>query len=439
MGNTLKASQEGLDKIGKAIDGKCWKRNCIAWQQAADASEATLKRFWGKKPIRRQFFIRICDAAGVNWQEVAEACSIKETKLPLESNPDTPSQGTRCRRVWGRDKLIQKILDRLTDLQEVPILSLTGGAGYGKTEVASQIAKIARNKNLFADVLWVKARDTDLVDGCITESENNEDLNWNRFLHEIAHQLDKCPTEKVRQRLKEEKRLIVLDNAETSKIEEIVTNLVEMLNPSRVLLTSRMKTNAPFVRAIEIQGLDPTSSSNLLQDEAEYQEIPELLAATSDQLKRIHDLSCGAPLALHFISGRVLDDRALEPVLLALKEASGDVEKFYEFSLQTAWQRISDSSKNVLRYMGNSGAGVTWEELLGAGNVEELECQQARRELRRWYLIEDELDVKGNQRYNLHPWVRRSLQVKLVDRWEPSLEELEQIFKWKFELSIEIE
>ncbi|NJL67488.1 MAG: AAA family ATPase [Microcoleus sp. SM1_3_4] len=400
---------------------------CKKFRLQCEANKYASKRGDLKDLFRRHKPELVREVTALEGEEIAAA---------PESNSEIPSQGTRCRRVWGRDNLIQKILDRLTDLQEVPILSLTGGAGYGKTEVASQIAKIARNKHLFADVLWVKARDTDLVDGCIIESESNEVLNWNKFLHEIAHQLDKCPTERVRQRLKEEKRLIVLDNAETSNIEEIVTNLVEMLNPSRVLLTSRMKTNAPFVGAIEIEGLDPASSYSLLQDEAEYKKIPELLAATSEQLDRIHDLSCGAPLALHFIIGRVLDDRALEPVLLALKEASGDVEKFYEFSLQTAWQRISDSSKNVLRYMGNSDAGVTWEELLGAGNVEELECQQARRELRRWYLIEDALDAKGNQRYNLHPWVRCSLKKKLVDKWEPSLAELEQIFKWKFDLII---
>ena len=369
---------------------------------------------------------------------VREVTSVEagEITAKFESQPEIQTQGTRCRRVWGRDPLIEKILDLLTDLQEVPILSLTGGAGYGKTEVASQIAKIARKRNLFADVLWVKARDTDLIDGCITNSERNEVLNWNKFLHEIAHQLDKCPTERVCQRLKEEKRLIVLDNAETSQVEEIVTNLVEMLNPSRVLLTSRMKTHAPFVGAIEIEGLDRASSYNLLQDEAQCQNIPALLEASLEQLDRVHDLSRGAPLALHFIIGRVLHDRALEPVLLALKDASGDVEKFYEFSLQTAWHRISNSSKNVLYYMGNSDAGVTWEELLGAEKIEGLDCQQARRELRRWYLIEDELDAKGNQRYDLHPWVRRSLQGKLVDKWEQSLQKLEEIALWKFGINI---
>jgi len=83
MANTLRASQQGLDKVEKAIDGKGWKRNSIMWQQAADTSEATLKRFWRKTPIKRLCFIRICKAVGVNWEEIAEPSEIKETELPV--------------------------------------------------------------------------------------------------------------------------------------------------------------------------------------------------------------------------------------------------------------------------------------------------------------------------------------------------------------------
>jgi hypothetical protein len=85
MANTLRASQQGLDKVEKAIDGKGWKRNSIMWQQAADTSEATLKRFWRKTPIKRLCFIRICKAVGVNWEEIAEPSEIKETELPVVS------------------------------------------------------------------------------------------------------------------------------------------------------------------------------------------------------------------------------------------------------------------------------------------------------------------------------------------------------------------
>jgi len=342
---------------------------------------------------------------------------------------------SRCRKVWGRETLAEEVLSRLNDPQELPILSLSGGAGYGKTEVAAEVAKAALDRHLFARVLWVKARETELAGDKITDSQRDEALNWNQFLDEIAHQLDGCPLERVRQRLKEEKRLIVLDNAETARVEDILAKLVEMLEPSRVLLTTRARTNLPFVGTMDIRGLEESPSYSLLRDEAEHRNVPALLNASSDRLQQVYQLSCGAPLALHFIVGRVLDDGFLEPVLSALEDASLDVEKFYEFSLKTAWERISDATKSVLSYIGDANAGVTWEELSGARQVPESEWNVARRELRRWYLIEDETDAKGNLRYNIHPWVRRSLRGGLVDKWEMSLSELEQLAKWKYGIS----
>jgi hypothetical protein len=110
---------------------------------------------------------------------------------------------TRCRQVWGRENLIEQILNRLNDPQELSILSLTGGAGYGKTEAATKIAQAALNRNLFAYVLWVTARQTELVDGSISQEQRREALNWDKFLHEIAHQLA-CPVERVQQRLREQ-------------------------------------------------------------------------------------------------------------------------------------------------------------------------------------------------------------------------------------------
>nr|WP_275974037.1 NB-ARC domain-containing protein [Argonema galeatum] len=331
--------------------------------------------------------------------------------------------------------MIELILNRLSDPQELSILSLSGSAGYGKTEAASVVAKEALQRNLFADVLWVTARQTELVDGCISQENQFDALNWHHFLNQIAHQLA-CPIERVNQHLREQKYLIVLDNAETSQVENILANLVKMLNPSRALLTSRLKTKPPYVGLIQIQGLEEEWSYKLLRDEAEYNNISALSEASNEQLYRVYKLSCGAPLALHFIVGRILDDRALDPVLSALEQASGEVEEFYKFSLEIAWQRISNIAKNVLGYMGRSDASVTLLELFDAGKVQECEWNKAKRELKRWYLIEDVQDAKGNQRYDLHPWIRSSLRGELVNTWQPSLQDFEQIAKSKFDIDI---
>jgi hypothetical protein len=372
-----------------------------------------------------------------------EAKAIATQNTCFNKNPDEETKhqrglfvpNNRCRTVWGRKDLIAQILNRLADPNELSIFSLSGAAGYGKTEAASVVAQTAIKSNLFADVLWVTARQTELVDGRISATNEYEALNWNQFLNQIAHQLA-CPIERVQQRLREEKLLVVLDNAETSQVEDILANLVKMLNPSRALLTSRLKTNPQFVGLIPIQGLDKESSHSLLRDEATYKDIPAILQASDRQLDRVYELSCGAPLALHFIVGRVLDDRDLEPVLSALEKASGEVEAFYQFSLETAWQRINNTAKNVLRYMGRADASVTLAELSGANWVKESDWHQVQRDLKRWYLIEEVQDTQGSLRYDLHPWVRSSVRGELVDKWQPSLQDLAKIAVWKFGIDL---
>lgn len=368
-----------------------------------------------------------------------EAILLKNTEAVLDENLDKYDRGMwipnlRCRQVWGRDRFREEVLQRLNDRQEDLILSLCGSAGYGKTEVACLVAKAAIEKNLFADVLWVKARDTEFLDGQISRPAKDESLSWHQLLQEIAHQLDGCSVNQVHQRLKQEKRLIILDNAETAQLEDILPRLNQMLNPSRVLLTSRFQTHAAYVGLLNIPALEKEFADQLLEDEAKRKDVPALLQASREQLDKIYELSCGAPLALHFIVGRVLDDGRLEPVLSALKQASGDVEKIYEFSLSTAWQRIGEATKKLLHYMGNADAGVTWEELLGTNQIQEEDWNLAQRELKRWYLMEEEKDSKGKARYNLHPWVRRSLRGGLVEKWQRSLSEWEQIAKWKYDI-----
>ncbi len=465
MADSLKASTRGIERVDLARRKKKWNRTAAAWYKEAFTSRATLNRFWARQPIRRATFIAICAAVGLEWQTVAEteagetdrqtadpaALTEPAPNDPQPTHPSGPGKkpqtegddaarsrglyipNARCRRIWGRTPLIEKILHSLSDPQELSILSLSGGAGYGKTEVAGQVAKAALAQNYFADVLWVTARQTELVDGRISQAGQYDVLNWNKFLHEIAHQLA-CPVEKVQQHLKSDRLLVVLDNAETAAIEDILCQLVRFLEPSRALLTSRLKTKPPYVKLLPIQGLEQQWSHRLLRHEAACSDIPALLQASDDDLDRIHQLSCGAPLALHFVVGRVLHDCSLDPVLVELDQASGQVEPFYQFCLETTWQRIGTAAKDVLRYMGRVDAGVTRAELMGAWKLPDSSLNMALSELRRWYFLEDQQDVKGNWRFTLHPWVRSSLRSGLVETWQPSLQELEQIAAWKFEV-----
>lgn len=339
--------------------------------------------------------------------------------------------GPRCRVVWGRDDLTREILLRLDDSKEPVILSLSGGPGYGKTEVARQAAKQVLAQDIFADVLWITAIQTEFVAGRISHKTRHGLLSWDDFLNELATQLS-CPVSQVRRCLREEKLLIVLDNAEDADVEAILPSLANMCNPSRGLITSREEKQAPYIGLIQTSGLERRWSHRLLLDEAEYHDIPAILHASDEELDKVHELSCGAPLALHFVVGRVLHDQILEPVLFELEQASPQVAEFYKFCLGTAWCRISNAAKDVLRYMGYmADRSVSWSELAEPWNLPRPALNEALADLQRWHLIEVQRDTQGNLWYDLHPWVRNSIRGRLVDDWQPSPEDVERVVEWK--------
>jgi hypothetical protein len=443
--------QEPLKKASEVLTGETdWpKETPNGYLYADGVSEATWKRFlYGTDPINTKVYKVFCEILNLNWKELVDdslrsrrpANHDREEKAnDIEDRRRTRGEhipGTRCRIVWGRDDLTARVTSCLADSQELPILSLSGFAGYGKTEAATKIARTALDKNIFSDVLWVKARDTDLGETRITGETQAEALNWDEFIYRLSCQLD-CPPEQeqVQKYLREEKLLVVLDNAETADIENILSKLVYMLNPSRTLLTSRLKNNLQYVRLIECSGLEEKWSRSLLLDEAEHRNVPALLQASDEQLCRVHHLSCGAPLALHFVVGSVGDDESLDPVLSALEQADREVEVFYQFTLETAWQRITDTAKEFLRQMAKVDAGVTPAELCGVLNLSNSDARVTRNQLKRWSLILDEKDVKGNQRYDLHPWVRSAIRSGLIEKFKPpSFEELERWANWKYNL-----
>lgn len=355
------------------------------------------------------------------------------TNASLSSGQFIP--GSRCRKVFGREELTETILDHFKTPDSTPILCLGGVAGYGKTEVATGVAKSAIDKSIFDDVAWVSIRESELSETFVSATfvsanRSSELVQWKDVLYDLSRQLN-CPAdrESVQTHLRDRKWLVVLDNAETSELNDILPKLVKILGPRRALLTSRVNVPLPFVKVVDCPGLSESSSRALLMDEAKDGCIDALLSASEAQIQRLYQLSCGAPLALHFIVGRVRDDEVLDPVLDALEEAKGEVEVFYRFALETAWQRMSDRAKEFLCYMAKADASVTLEELQRVLQTTEAEARESRIQLKRWSMI-----LSNGGRDDLHPWVRRSVRSNLQTQWEnsSSRDELGRIAEWKY-------
>ncbi|HZG40146.1 MAG TPA: hypothetical protein VEZ50_15825 [Nodosilinea sp.] len=68
----LKASREGLGLVENTIRHRGWGQQSAAWYDRAHVSLATLRRFWQRIPISAGSFKAICEAAQVDWQQVAD-------------------------------------------------------------------------------------------------------------------------------------------------------------------------------------------------------------------------------------------------------------------------------------------------------------------------------------------------------------------------------
>ncbi len=95
MADSVRASRQGLEIVDQARYRKGWRKQVtVQWWEIAHTSQATLKRFWQRKPIERQAFIAICRAVGIDWEEVVEYNKIqdpqsrKATRVPHNSKSE---------------------------------------------------------------------------------------------------------------------------------------------------------------------------------------------------------------------------------------------------------------------------------------------------------------------------------------------------------------
>ncbi len=140
----LKASPEGLQVVDQAIKQRGWGHQSAVWYDRAHVSLGTLRRFWQRIPIRAECFVAICEAAGVDWQQVIAA----NNEALAEPSPEDVY---RVNGWVGRTKLLDEVVQRCQ--QGCRVLFVTGMTGMGKTALVNQVCQ--RLGDRFADQQWV--------------------------------------------------------------------------------------------------------------------------------------------------------------------------------------------------------------------------------------------------------------------------------------------
>ncbi|MCU0540695.1 MAG: ATP-binding protein [Oscillatoriaceae cyanobacterium Prado104] len=337
MAGLLRASEEGLKIIDMVRRNLGWNKTEDTWCKAALTSKATLKRFWTQNRIRRETFIDICKAVGINnWEDIIERNDIKQTELllaasiadiPLDSQTDRtfplPENLPPVRNWVQRTKEID-ILKTTIINSDIAAISIVGLPGTGKTTLASQLIRQLHTENTpFASAAWQslqsatsKAPPFDrtidsllftLSNGEITAAVNPQNDSFQKI-------------EKLIKIIKAKLCLIVFDRAETllktgeakaagyfaedcAEYAWLFKQLLETEHQSKIIFTSResLAELPPTVtREIQLDGFDRDAAISLLQSFN--------LTANAEELAEMCDRYCGHPKALQLVAALIRDD-----------------------------------------------------------------------------------------------------------------------------------
>lgn len=164
----LRASERGLERVEYAMRRRGWTKTQTAlWWETALTSQATLRRFWRRKSIQDETFIRICEAVGLrDWRSIAAEDDLAELatqgapRIDWGTAPDVPA-------FYGRTAELDTLAywlvgdspaERLP--QQCRLVVVLGMGGIGKTAVAvklvQQLIEAAENSPLypFDCIIW---------------------------------------------------------------------------------------------------------------------------------------------------------------------------------------------------------------------------------------------------------------------------------------------
>ena len=338
MTDSIKASQQGLERVDRARHRKGWtKTRTMAWWQDALTSQATLRRFWRGIAIERASFAAICHAVGISdWEAIADLDTVEEVDIPTEMVslpspiPDPPSPNSN-REDWGEAPDVPSFHGRTEELGQLEswmvkdrckLILLLGMGGIGKTTLAVTVADQIQEQ--FECLIWRSLKPMPPLEDLLGSllkffAQGSESQSFDNIHQGISQ---------VIEYLKQRRYLLILDEVEvifgcsdrpeSSKRDrafasrqwrEGYENYAELLqrvgmerHQSCLLLTSREKPNEIAalegetlpVRCLQLRGLRDADAVALFQDKG--------FSGAEVGLSSLIQLYGGSPLALKAIA-----------------------------------------------------------------------------------------------------------------------------------------
>ena len=429
INDSVRASQEGLDNIidPKRIK-KGWNKQASIWADEARVSVSLLKKFWQRKPTRKEYFQAICQAVGVDdWESIVDP-----NPPQYDDWGDAPDVSTFFGRQDEDAILRQWIINdrcRLVGIVGIGGIGKThvsiklGKGGIGKTDLSVKLARGVRED--FEYVIWRSLINAPPI------TELLPDLL--QFLsrqkkHNLRDTIDRQISDLLKH-LKNHRCLIILDNLESileggtyagqykqgyEDYGQFLKKIGEVKHESCLLFTSREKIlklqrlegkNRPF-RCLELRGLDLDAAKEIFGDIGDF-------SGSEAAWKKLIEYYNGNPLALELAAHHIEREFAgnLADFLQTGKAVFADIREL----LDLHFQRFSDREKEIVLWLAIHREPMTIAEL--QDNLVTVDAQEKVGENLR--SLQSKLPLEksdGGKQFSLQPMLIEYLTDLLIDR-----------------------
>ena len=345
-------SSEGslLEQIEKLIDS--------GEVLAKDISYGSWSRFASRTkqhPIKDRAFKAYCQVLGLEWEKIAEhqAENLNGTQPRNDKKVQTSSPTLVERSIYqnlpgpdhtkfiGRKPEIAKLLELLSPTSEVRQISVIGIGGMGKTALVLEAAycclEVSRGADIslaapsFEAIIFTSAQPQHLMGTGIWRRERGQQRNKREIFRAIAETLD-CPDitraaledqqESLRERLRRQRTLLIVDNLETVEDRDSVLPFLRDLPPTvKVVVTTR--EHVPFV-PVTLEKLPETEGLQLIA----HQVAEKGLELNDVQSQELYQRTYGVPVAIVYSIGQLAAGYLLEDIFWKLSQATNDIAHY---------------------------------------------------------------------------------------------------------------
>lgn len=322
-------------------------------------------------------------------------------------------------RLFGLEIVLEEVVDQLLKPDGSWCLVIGGIGGIGKTSLADAAVRQITHSLTFKEVVWLRISGRTLSGKNLPPEKSYEQLLnglAEKLWPESAGESAVEQRQRLRQALRTQPTLIVVDNLETE--EEtiyLLEQIQELIRPSKILLTSRAGMTVPnLAYYLSLEELPFPDAAALLKHHAATIGLDELAQPGENEALAIYALTGGNPLALKLVVSlaavlplpQILDDLA--------KSRPGPIEDLYRNIYWRAWKTLTKESQALLQAMPLvSESGALPEQMKAISKLKDDQFWPALTDL----VSRSLLEVRGTvheRRYGIHRLTETFLRTEII-------------------------